>query len=500
MFSECTGIKTANITLSNYTKSACNSMFSNCSGLLSVEIQAPVDPPSYNNNEYRCFYSAFANCSALQYVKIPWTKWDVLDVGNRQFTTGWMYGVHGENGGLQFWCPAELQSAGKRDSDNYIPSPGGSGSVTIYDIEGNEPLTFTAGPDGAEVGLQKVGAPPAVSLSWSKDGETWQEYNLTSTGNISLNAGESVQFKATTSNACIGDYYNRYHKFVVPTGEVSASGSLMSLLGPNIADQAVSAQGCFDRLFVTCAGLKDASQLEMPHRRVAASASGSTGGGCASIFYNCAALTAAPELPLMEGGGNSSWKELFAGCTGLSSVQPVISCYAGGPAMFKYMFSGCTSLTASPEFRCIGYDLAMSAMFYGTFYNCTSLLSGTDFSDFAEANGEAFRETYRGCTALTDAGKLSVSTFNDTLNFNNMYTGCTSLTGIQDLHLPALTIPYGAYAGMFENCTSLTSTPVIHAAEISANGMVSMFSGTAITDAAQVSGVAIGNTAFRGMY
>ena len=176
------------------------------------------------------------------------------------------------------------------------------------------------------MGLQKVGSPPAVSLSWSKDGESWQVYNLASTGNISLNAGESVQFKATTSNARMGDNWNRYHKFVVPTGEVSASGSLMSLLGPNIADQDASAQSCFDRLFVTCEGLKDASRLKMPHRRVAGS-SGSTGGGCASIFYNCAALTAAPELPLMEGGADSAWKELFAGCTGLSSVQPVISCY-----------------------------------------------------------------------------------------------------------------------------------------------------------------------------
>lgn len=75
--------------------------------------------------------------------------------------------------------------------------------------------------------------------------------------------------------------------------------------------------------------------------------------------------------------------------------------------MFKYMFSGCTSLTASPEFRCIGNNFAPSAMFYGTFYNCTSLLSGAGFSDFTGAGNEAFRETYRNCTSLTSTPVLS---------------------------------------------------------------------------------------------
>ena len=317
-------------------------MFRGCTGLSSIEIQAPADPVAAGSNAYRCFYAFADGCSSLRKITVPFTKWDM----EQQFTSYWLRGTAS---GLEFWCHKQLPSAGQtsgysiRGTEHTIPA-----TAVVYDIEGNEPLTFTAGPDGAEVGLQKVGAPPAVSLSWSKDGETWQVYDLTSTGNISLNAGESVQFKATTSNARMGDRWNRYHKFVVPTGEVSASGSLMSLLGPNIADQATSAQSCFDRLFTTCAGLKDASQLKLPHRRVAGS-DGNTGGGCASIFYNCTALTAAPELPLIEGGINSGWKELFAGCTGLSSVQPVISCYAGGENMFKLMFSGCTNLTAGPE-------------------------------------------------------------------------------------------------------------------------------------------------------
>jgi len=139
-------------------------------------------------------------------------------------------------------------------------------------------------------------------------------------------------------------------------------------------------------------------------------------------------------------------------------------------------------------------------MFYQAFIGCKNLLSAADFSDFRIANDQTFRQTYNGCYSLTDAGAMSISTLNGTLNFNNMYTACSNLTGIQGLELPALTIPYGAYAGMFENCSSLSSTPVINAAEISANGMVGMFSGTAITDAAQVSGVAIGVQAFRAMY
>lgn len=99
-FQNCTSLSTAKVTLSGYTKNACNMMFVGCTNLLSVEIEGPADPTIYNGEEYRCFYNTFQSCSALQYVKIPWTKWDVQDAGNRQFTTGWMYGVHGENGGL----------------------------------------------------------------------------------------------------------------------------------------------------------------------------------------------------------------------------------------------------------------------------------------------------------------------------------------------------------------------------------------------------------------
>jgi len=451
-FNGCTGLQTASVSLQNYNIGACQEMFRGCTSLSSIEIQAPADPVAAGSNAYRCFYAFADGCSSLRKITVPFTKWDM----EQQFTSYWLRGTAS---GLEFWCPRLLPSAGQtggyniRGTEYTIPA-----TAVVYDIEGNEPLTFTAGPGGAEVGLQKVGSPPAVSLSWSKDGETWQEYNLTSTGNISLSAGESVQFKATTSNARMGDNWNRYHKFVVPTGEVSASGSLMSLLGPNIADQATSAQSCFDRLFTTCAGLKDASQLKMPHRWVAASATGSTGGGCASIFFNCTALTAAPELPLMEGNANSSWKELFYGCTGLSSVQPVISCYSGSPAMFKYMFSGCTSLTASPEFRCIGYNVAPSAMFYGTFQNCASLLSGAGFGDFTDAGNEAFRETFQGCTSLTSTPVLSCQP-NNTASFYQAFKDCTSL---RESNWSISAIGISALDGAFQYCSSLTSAPSIN--------------------------------------
>lgn len=132
-----------------------------------------------------------------------------------------------------------------------------------------------------------------MSVSYSLDGDSWLQYDFSSTGEIPVSEGQSVRFKATSSNDKICMDSSNGCRFVFTGGGVSASGSLMSLLGPNIAD--VVEAYSLNRVFLTCGTLADASQMEMPHRRLA---NYSVGG----LFQKAYSLTAAPVLPSMEPG------------------------------------------------------------------------------------------------------------------------------------------------------------------------------------------------------
>lgn len=167
-FTGCTGLQTASVSLQNYNIGACQAMFRGCTGLSSIEIQAPADPVAAGNNAYRCFYGLADGCSSLQKITVPFTKWDM----EQQFTSYWLRGTAS---GLEFWCPKQLPSFGQtggynvRGTEHTIP-----GTAVVYDVEGNDPLTFTAGAGGAGVSLTKAGRAPDVSVSYSMDGYNWQ--------------------------------------------------------------------------------------------------------------------------------------------------------------------------------------------------------------------------------------------------------------------------------------------------------------------------------------
>jgi hypothetical protein len=116
----------------------------------------------------------------------------------------------------------------------------------VYDIEGNEPLTFTAMENGASVNITKDGNVAPISISYSTDGNTWQEYSVGVTGAIQLQQGDTVKFKATTANDKICTSNAIYYLFKTQ-GALSVTGSVMSLLGPNIAD--VVSNSCFSIMF-----------------------------------------------------------------------------------------------------------------------------------------------------------------------------------------------------------------------------------------------------------
>ena len=119
-------------------------------------------------------------------------------------------------------------------------------------------------------------------------------------------------------------------------------------------------------------------------------------------------------------------------------------------------------------------------MFYGTFQNCTSLLSGAGFGDFTVADVEAFRETYRNCTSLTSTPVLSCQP-NNTASFYQAFQNCTSL---RESNWSISAIGVSALYGAFQNCSSLTSAPAVSAESVPAYGMAFAYSGCTSLSAA----------------
>lgn len=138
------------------------------------------------------------------------------------------------------------------------------------------------------------------------------------------------------------------------------------------------------------------------------------------MFYGCASLTTAPELPAMTLAEN---------------------CYTG-------MFTGCTSLTTAPKLPAIALaNYCYSNMFYG----CSSLTAAPELPATTLAVG-CYTAMFSGCTSITTPPELPAMTLEEQC-YSTMFGDCTSL--ITAPELPATTLARSCYLMMFYNCTSL---------------------------------------------
>ena len=144
------------------------------------------------------------------------------------------------------------------------------------------------------------------------------------------------------------------------------------------------------------------------------------------LFYNCTALTTAPEL-------NASTLAMY--------------CYYS-------MFSGCTALTTAPALN--ASTLAMYC-YYSMFSGCTALTTAPALN--AESlESRCYANMFSGCTALTTAPALNAESL-ESRCYANMFSGCTALTTAPALNAESL--KSGCYKGMFFGCTALTEVTML---------------------------------------
>lgn len=198
-------------------------------------------------------------------------------------------------------------------------------------------LCFTAEEAGSTVSMTAVGSAPSVSLEYSTDGTTWSDF-IVGTTTVTLAAvGDKVYLRGDNTRFCAAVSGNANHNAFSLTGEIAASGNLMSVLDSSVQATSFSESYVLAFLFYGCTGLRNASALRLPAMSLAAAC-------YYSLFEGCTNLISAPELPATT-LVPFCYQQMFRE-TGLTTpvtlpaTQLPVSCYLG-------MFQGCTGIKLS---------------------------------------------------------------------------------------------------------------------------------------------------------
>ena len=174
-------------------------------------------------------------------------------------------------------------------------------------------LTFTAAEDGSSFKLISNSNRPNIQYSID-DGETW----------ITFKDKDSVPLEHKGDKALIRGYnpegfssYKGYTSFEM-TGKIAASGSVMSLIDGKGITTVIPNEKCFYCLFYKCASLTQAPELPAT----------SLADRCYSaMFEGCTSLTRAPELPATS-LADRCYSSMFEGCTNLSEIKVAFESWA----------------------------------------------------------------------------------------------------------------------------------------------------------------------------
>ena len=227
------------------------------------------------------------------------------------------------------------------------------------------PLTFEAKADGFTVSLS-TSLTDKPSLQYSIDGGDWTDYVFPSE-TPSVSTGHTISFRAKTTNGAFADEYYNTTSF-----ECSEAcyiyGNIMSLLSKDDFATATSVPAyAFLQLFIGNTNISNhpTKALALPATTLATSCYN-------NMFYNCSALTTAPNLPATT-LAESCYDNMFSGCTGLVNA-PEISATTLAAHCCATMFNGCTSLVTGPT---LSATTLTDYCYNGMFYGCSSLTSVT---------------------------------------------------------------------------------------------------------------------------
>lgn len=141
------------------------------------------------------------------------------------------------------------------------------------------------------------------------------------------------------------------------------------------------------------------------------------------LFYECTALTTAPELPAMTLADNCYFG-MFADCSSLTQA-PELPAQTLKDRCYASMFDGCSSLTTAPELSAMTLDIYCYA---SMFQNCT-LLTAAPALPATELKEACYYATFQGCTSLKTAPVLHATTLVQGC-YNKIFNYCLVLENV----------------------------------------------------------------------
>jgi hypothetical protein len=205
------------------------------------------------------------------------------------------------------------------------------------------------------------------TIEWSTDAVNW---NTWSGGNISASENNKIYLRGT-GNTKVGYSSNTKH-FTLTGNNISCIGNIETLLDYQTVvngQHPSMARYAFAYLFYNCANLVSAPEL--PSESLAVQC-------YQGMFMKCANLVSAPELPatgLM--GFQQAYQSMFEQCTSLTTPPRLpatglsLNCYSS-------MFKGCTNLDKLPS---LPATYLYSGSYQGMFEGCSKIKISTSQSD-----------------------------------------------------------------------------------------------------------------------
>ena len=480
MFERCsTLVEAPQLPATTLATGCYESMFNACVKL----VKAPELPAA--TLVEKCYQNMFNGCISLDYIKVG-----VMSLDNDFFATKtWVEGINGE-GVFIFPCGSKYNKHGISEVPNkftIISSPivifqdddstelwrdtigcdvkaeykgeplasknglffmGWEPELSVHsepgvyyytakygDSSDNNWLCFTAESDNSSFSLMTRGQHhPDVQYS-TDGGLTWK----------SLEPGVSVEMGGAGKKVFLRgnnpDGFSlsptEYSVFIMEGGEISASGSVMSLVDGFGLSTTIPNDYCFAYLFEGADLLTQAPELPATVLR----------NSCyEGMFWQCARLKQAPELPATT-LASECYSTMFSECVSLEKAPELpatdISYYC-----YYNMFYGCEQLKEAPN---LPAEVVYAGCYASMFEKCSSLVFLPDLpaTEMAE---KCYMAMFQDCPLVESAPSLPAMTLADAC-YDRMFSGCSSLSS--PIVLPAVKLEFMCYSMMFQNCSSL---------------------------------------------
>ncbi len=172
-----------------------------------------------------------------------------------------------------------------------------------------------------------------------------------------------------------------------------------------------------------------------------------------NLFYDCTALTSAPELPA-ENLANYCYKSMFYGCSSLKTA-PKLPAKTMASECYTHMFNGCSSLKKAPE---LPAETLADACYSSMFQECYALESAPASLPAKKMASQCYSWMFNGCSSLKVAPELPATELARNC-YGGMFFNCENLTTAPVLSATAL-VDY-CYDQMFNGCTKLSSITIL---------------------------------------